>query len=197
MARYPSRVRIVLSLGALALLAFSRPGWSGERYLPPVADEGMVFPVARSTWYSVVNFSNDWHDPRFRLIDGRWELVGVHEGNDIFAEPGTPVRAVVGGRVENLGWTFYSGWRVGIRAGDGRYWFYAHLRSFAVELAEGGEVRAGQVLGEVGNTGYGADPGHAGEFIYHLHLGIQESDGTWTNPYPLMRRLYEAAVQHR
>ena len=155
----------------------------------------MVFPVARSDWYSVINFTDDWHAPRMRVLpDGTWELSGYHEGNDIFAEPGTAVRAVLGGTVEQLGWTFYSGWRVGVRGVDGRYWFYAHLQSFAPGLAVGVPVAAGQPLGEIGNTGYGAAPGHRDEFTYHLHLGIQEPDGTWVNPYPLVRRLYDAAV---
>ena len=155
----------------------------------------MVFPVLRSGWYSVINFTDDWHAPRLRLIEGRWRLVGRHEGNDIFAEPGTPVVATLGGRVERLGWTFYSGWRVGVRGVDGRYWFYAHLGSFAPGVAIGSPVAAGQLLGKVGNTGYGVTPGHRDEFTYHLHLGIQEPDGTWVNPYPLVRRLYDAAVK--
>jgi murein DD-endopeptidase MepM/ murein hydrolase activator NlpD len=162
------------------------------------AQEGarMVFPVTRSEWYSVINFRDDWHAPRMRLLpDGSWELSGYHEGNDIFAEPGTPVVAVLDGTVEQLGWTFYSGWRVGIRGVDGRYWFYAHLQRFAPGLAIGTPVAAGRVIGEVGNTGYGATPGHRDEFTYHLHLGIQEPDGTWVNPYPLVRRLYDAAVK--
>lgn len=164
-------------------------------YVNPVPLDGMVFPVVRSEWLSVINFTDDWHDPRMRKIGDRWELVGFHEGNDVFAEPGTPIVAVLGGRVENLGWTFYSGWRVGVRGDDGRYWFYAHMRRFAPGLSIGDRVEAGTLLGEVGNTGYGAVPGHDGEFTYHLHLGIQETDGSWSNPYPLMRRLYRAAVQ--
>jgi murein DD-endopeptidase MepM/ murein hydrolase activator NlpD len=173
--------------------AGAAPRYSG--YVTPVEVDGMVFPVARSGWYSVINFADDWHAPRMRKIGGRWELVGVHEGNDIFAEPGTPIVAVLGGRVENLGWTFYSGWRVGVRGDDGRYWFYAHMRRFAPGLAIGDRVEPGTLLGEVGNTGYGAVPGHDGEFTYHLHVGIQEVDGSWSNPYPLMRRLYRAAAQ--
>jgi murein DD-endopeptidase MepM/ murein hydrolase activator NlpD len=189
-------VRLCIALCALASTGASAgaaPRYSG--YLAPVAMDGMVFPVARSGWYSVINFAEDWHDPRMRWNGRRWELIGVHEGNDIFAEPGTPIVAVLGGRVENLGWTFYSGWRVGVRGDDGRYWFYAHMRRFAPGLSIGDRVETGSLLGEVGNTGYGAAPGHAGEFTYHLHVGIQEADGTWTNPYPLMRRLYRAAVQ--
>ena len=189
-------LRRCLALVALALtgsVAGAAPHYSG--YVAPVQVDGMVFPVARSEWFSVINFTNDWHDPRMRREGDRWVLIGVHEGNDIFAEPGTPIVAVLGGRVENLGWTFYSGWRVGVRGDDGRYWFYAHMRRFAPGLSIGDRVESGSLLGEVGNTGYGAVPGHDGEFTYHLHIGIQEPDGTWTNPYPLMTRLYRAAVQ--
>ena len=173
------------------------PGVASEGYLSPVFSDGMTFPVARSSWYSVINFRNDWHAPRMRLIDGRWVQVGVHEGNDIFAEPGTPIRAILGGRVEQLGWTFYSGWRVGVRGDDGRYWFYAHMRRFADGIAVGSRVEPGTILGEVGNTGYGYDPGHANEFTYHLHLGIQEPTGAWVNPYPLLKTLYLRSVNER
>jgi murein DD-endopeptidase MepM/ murein hydrolase activator NlpD len=166
-------------------------------YEPSVEENGMVFPVARSRWFSVINFGDDWHAPRMRFIGGRWRQVGVHEGNDIFAEPGTPIRAITDGTVENLGWLFYSGWRVGLRAPDGRYWFYAHMSRFAPGLSVGDRVAAGQEIGAVGNTGYGNRPGHKDEFTYHLHVGIQESDGRWVNPYPLMKGLYEAAVEDR
>lgn len=191
--------RRIISLVVLLALAGSAPaargGSSRPQYLPAVAADGLVFPVARSNWYSVINFTNDWHEPRMRFIDGRWRQVGVHEGTDIFAEPGTPVRAVMGGRVEQMGWLFYSGWRIGVRGDDGRYWFYAHLRRFAPGMSVGTRVEPGTWLGDVGNTGYGAEPGHDDEFTYHLHVGIQETGGTWINPYPLMRRLYRAAAK--
>ena len=188
------RARVAVIVVA-ALVMVPTAGVAAESYLPPVVSEGRVFPVARSAWYSVINFSDDWHAPRMRLIDGRWRQVGVHEGTDVFAEPGTPVRAVLGGRVEQIGWTFYSGWRVGIRGADGLYWFYAHLRRFSPGLSIGDAVAPGTVLGEVGNTGYGEDPGHRDEFTYHLHLGIQRADGVWVNPYPLLKRLYRAAIR--
>jgi peptidoglycan LD-endopeptidase LytH len=189
------RARSVVLAASLTLaLAPAAPGSSQVRYLEPVARDGMVFPILRTEWLSLINFRNDWLAPRMRYVDGRWVQVGVHEGNDIFAEPGTPVVAVLSGSVEQLGWTFYSGWRVGIRGDDGRYWFYAHLSSFAPGLGIGDRVEAGQHIGAVGNTGYGNAPGHRDEFIYHLHIGIQEASGTWVDPYPLMRRLYQAAV---
>lgn len=192
--RFVATCAVVL-LFAQTTWATDAPANADAEWLAPVTIDDMTFPVARSNWLSVINFQDDWHAPRMRLINGRWRQIGVHEGNDIFAEPGTPVRAILGGTVERVGWTFYSGWRVGIRGTDGRYWFYAHLKRFAPGIREGTPVAAGKELGYVGNTGYGAEPGHSGEFIYHLHVGIQEPGGAWVNPYPLMRRLYRAAVE--
>jgi murein DD-endopeptidase MepM/ murein hydrolase activator NlpD len=182
------------ALVSLVILASALPAWAGG-YRSPVTTDEKVFPIARSKWFSVINFDDDWHAPRMRKINGVWRQVGFHEGNDIFAEPGTPIRAIAEGTVENLGWLFYSGWRVGIRAADGRYWFYAHMSNFAPGLSIGDEVEAGELIGRVGNTGYGNRPGHKDEFTYHLHVGIQESNGTWVNPYPLMRDLYRAAAR--
>jgi murein DD-endopeptidase MepM/ murein hydrolase activator NlpD len=161
-------------------------------YYRPVVVDGMTFPVARTNWLSVVSFQNDWHEPRMRLIDGTWRLVGFHEGLDIGAEKGTPILSVTAGTVEAVGWTFYSGTRVGVRGTDGRYYFYAHLSAVAPGIAVGASVRAGEVLGRVGNTGYG-DPGHEDEFPPHLHFGIQDG-AAWVNPYPLVARLYREAV---
>lgn len=183
--------RILLGVAALAVSGL--PGHSSaqvDEYLPPQKIGGKVFPVARTDYYSVINFADDWHAPRMRFVNGGWQEIGVHEGTDVFAEPGTPVRAIAPGTVENVGWLFYSGWRVGVRGDDGRYWFYAHLSRFAPGTVAGARVSAGEVLGNVGNTGYGNRPGHDDEFTWHLHVGIQEPDGTWSNPYPLLKRLY-------
>jgi murein DD-endopeptidase MepM/ murein hydrolase activator NlpD len=163
-------------------------------YYRPVVVDGFTFPVARTNWLSVIELGNDWHDPRFRLIDGRWRLVGVHEGNDITAEEGTPILSAGSGTVEAVGWTFYSGTRVGVRGTDGRYYFYAHLSSIAEGIAVGVPVEPGTVIGAVGNTGYGNDPGHEDEFPPHLHFGIEGPSG-WENPYPLVRSLYGASVR--
>jgi murein DD-endopeptidase MepM/ murein hydrolase activator NlpD len=162
-------------------------------YYRPVVVEGFTFPVARANWLSVIETANDWHDPRFRLIDGEWQLVGFHEGNDIVAEEGTPIFAATGGTVEAVGWTFYSGTRVGIRGSDGKYYFYAHLSAVDPAVRVGASVSVGDVLGRVGNTGYGP-PGREDRFPPHLHFGIEGPAG-WENPYPLIRRLYRASVQ--
>lgn len=188
----------VLALAALTLSPAAAPAQDGPptpppSYYLPVVVRGMTFPVARANWHSVVTFGRDWHDPRFRLVDERWQLVGVHEGNDIIAEEGTPVFSMTAGTVEAIGWTFYSGTRVGIRGADGRYYFYAHLSQVAPGVGVGAPVEPGSVLGRVGNTGYG-DPGQEDEFPPHLHLGIREGD-TWVDPYPTVRRLYRESVR--
>jgi len=189
-------LRRAAALALLLLLPSASEAGPGPLTAPPstyrpVVVDGFTFPVARTSWLSVIEFDDDWHAPRMRLIGGRWQQVGVHEGLDITAEPGTPVLSMSAGRVEALGWTFYSGNRVGVRGDDGRYYFYAHLSSFA-DLGVGSRVGPGTPLGRVGNTGYGP-PGHTDEFPPHLHVGIRAAD--WVSPYPLVSRLYRRAVR--
>jgi murein DD-endopeptidase MepM/ murein hydrolase activator NlpD len=162
-------------------------------YYRPVIVDGKSFPVARSNYLSILAFPNSWHAPRLRLVNGKWLLIGVHEGIDIMAERGTPVLSMEPGAVENVGWTFYSGTRVGVRGVDGRYYLYAHLSKVEPQIVPGASVSAGTVLGLVGNTGYG-DPGHRDEFPPHLHFGI-EAGAEWLNPYPTLVSLYAAMVR--
>lgn len=162
-------------------------------WLKPPAVEGRVFPVLRSAERRWLNWRDTFGAPRMRLQpDGVWRQVGMHEGIDIFTEEHAPIVSMTRGRVERAGWTFYSGWRVGIRGSDGKYYFYAHLSSFAPRLAEGLEVVAGQVIGRVGNSGYGSE-GTADEFPPHLHLGVQNGS-EWENPQAHLEKLYSAYV---
>jgi murein DD-endopeptidase MepM/ murein hydrolase activator NlpD len=162
-------------------------------YYRPVVVDGKAFPLARSNYLALVEFPDNWHAPRLRLVNGKWLLVGVHEGIDITAERGTPIISMTLGVVENVGWTFYSGTRVGVRGVDGRYYFYAHLSHVQTGIVVGANVSTGTVLGLVGNTGYGA-PGHRDEFPPHLHFGI-EVGLEWVNPYPTLVSLYAATVR--
>jgi murein DD-endopeptidase MepM/ murein hydrolase activator NlpD len=182
-------------LGATAVsgaMAASFP-LAAPAYYRPVILDGRSFPVARSNFLSILEFPNNWHAPRLRLINGRWLLVGLHLGIDIIAERGTPILAMERGVVENVGWTFYSGTRVGVQGVDGRYYLYAHLSDVQPGVVPGAKVAAGAVLGRVGNTGYGP-PGHRDEFPPHLHFGIEAASGGWVNPYGTLVRLYRAAV---
>ena len=100
-----------------------------------------------------------------------------HVGHDMMAAAGTPVIAVESGTVEIMGWNQYGGWRVGIRSFDKkRYYYYAHLRKdrpFHADLKEGGVVKAGDVIGYVGRTGYSANENVNNIDESHLHIGLQ------------------------
>ncbi|WP_166240651.1 M23 family metallopeptidase [Paenibacillus turpanensis] len=115
----------------------------------------------------------------------------IHEGTDLFASYGVPVRSVCYGIIEVMGWNRYGGWRVGIRDLNNVYHYYAHLSGFnKKEVKEGDIVVPGQVIGWVGSSGYGK-PGTSGKFPPHLHYGLYRDNGftEWSfDPYPYLRR---------
>ena len=77
------------------------------------------------------DFTNDWGYPR---PGGR-----SHEGTDIFADRGTPVRSIGAGTVKELR-TFdggIGGLYVSIWVAAGEHWYYAHLDTVAPGLAPG------------------------------------------------------------
>ena len=104
---------------------------------------------------------------------------------------GTPIIAIESGYVEALGWNQYGGWRIGIRSFDGRrYYYYAHLDSYA-NIKEGSPVKAGELLGYMGDSGYGKE-GTTGKFDVHLHMGIyfyKDGEEISVNPYYLLKYL--------
>ena len=75
------------------------------------------------------------------------------------------------GVVEKTGWLPLGGYRIGIRTDTGGYFYYAHLASYEKNFYPGEIVKAGDILGYMGNTGYGP-AGTKGKFPVHLHLGI-------------------------
>lgn len=100
-----------------------------------------------------------------------------HLGHDMMGNIGTPIIAVESGRIEALGWNQYGGWRIGIRSFDKkRYYYYAHLRKnhpYPEELAVGQVVKAGDVIGYLGMTGYSSTENVNNIDTPHLHMGIQ------------------------
>ncbi len=100
-----------------------------------------------------------------------------HLGNDLLGSIGTPIIAVESGIVEVMGWNMYGGWRIGIRSFDQkRYYYYAHLRKdrpFNSELYEGKIVKAGDVIGYLGMTGYSTRENVNNIKTPHLHFGMQ------------------------
>src|SRR5699024_2001636 len=101
----------------------------------------------------------------------------VHFGNDLLGSVGTPIISVEGGTVEAMGWNQFGGWRIGIRSSDGlRYYYYAHLRKnrpFSQGLEVGSKVKAGDVIGYLGMTGYSIKENVNNITKPHLHFGIQ------------------------
>lgn len=101
----------------------------------------------------------------------------THLGNDLMGSIGTPVIAVESGIVENIGWNQYGGWRIGIRSFDTkRYYYYAHLRKnhpYAEGMEEGKTVKAGDVIGYLGMTGYSIKENVNNINVPHLHFGMQ------------------------
>jgi len=86
-----------------------------------------------------------------------------HEGLDIAASEGTPVRAAAGGTVSYADWMAGYGRLVVIQHGNGVETRYGHLRGLAVSTGQ--RVVAGKVIGYVGQTGDATGP--------HLHFEVR------------------------
>ncbi|WP_245831754.1 M23 family metallopeptidase [Oceanobacillus senegalensis] len=126
-----------------------------------------AFPVDIGYNYT---YHNTWGDRR------GFGGLRIHEGTDIFADYGTPVKSTTYGVVEMMGWNLYGGWRVGIRDIFNIYHYYAHMSGYQEDLKIGQVVKPGDVLGSVGSTGYGP-PGTSGKFPPHLHYGMYKDNG--------------------
>ena len=111
-----------------------------------------------------------------------------HDAIDIMAAEGTPVLATADGTIEKLFNSARGGITIYERSPDQKWtYYYAHLSAYAPGLAEGQQVKRGQVIGRVGHTG---DASAAGP---HLHFAINSMapgerwwNGRPINPYPLL-----------
>lgn len=125
-----------------------------------------------------------------------------HTGHDLFGSIGTPVVAIESGTVECVGWNQYGGWRIGIRSFDKkRYYYYAHLRKdhpYSPITEEGAVIKAGDVIGYLGMTGYSTKENVNNINVPHLHMGVQlifdesQKDGPteiWIDGYNLVKLL--------
>ena len=84
----------------------------------------------------------------------------------IFAPLGAPLLAVADGTVFSVGWNDVGGWRLWLRDRKGNEFYYAHLSAYTTLARNGAHVKAGQVLGFVGNTG------DAQGTPFHLHFEV-------------------------
>ena len=125
----------------------------------------------------------------------------AHEGNDLIADAGVPIVSITDGIVRDMNWNNFGGYIVGVLTDKGTYFYYAHMQGFNTELHEGDRVKAGDILGYVGNTGYGP-PGTSGKFVTHLHLqiGIKldgEKERLYISPYNIVKYLDQFRVTLR
>ena len=136
---------------------------------PPLGQAAFVFPVVGVSGYgdSYGAFRGD--------VRGKW-----HHGDDIFAPLGAPVVAVANGTINRVGWHKLGGWRLWVRDAAADEFYYAHLSGYAPGVFHSTHVRAGDVLGFVGNTG------DAFTGASHLHFEV--------HPHQLLRLKYDGAV---
>ncbi len=104
-----------------------------------------------------------------------------HKGIDIFAAKGTGVVAVADGIISYIGEQPKGGLCLWLTTEDGTSFYYAHLDRWAAGLFEGMEVRSGDLLGYVGNTG------NAKTTPPHLHFAVNDND-EMVNPYPILTK---------
>ena len=100
-----------------------------------------------------------------------------HSGIDLIAPYGSPIRAAAGGTVMYAGWYYAYGRIVDIQHADGIVTRYAHMSEFAQGIAPGTPVSAGQVIGQIGETGraHGA----------HVHFEVR-LNGHAVDPKPYL-----------
>ena len=96
---------------------------------------------------------------------------GVHQGVDIAAAPGQPVRASADGIVVEAGEVNGLGQAVYVAHGFGVTTRYGHMSR--IDVRPGQRVKRGDIVGRVGNTGRSTG--------YHLHYEVRV-DGDPVNP---------------
>ena len=134
--------------------------------LPPSATPGFFCPVQGGA-----SFIDSWG---FARSGGR-----RHKGVDMFNRRDTPLIAVVNGRVK-FSSNSLGGLSTHVYAADGTVYYYAHLERHPTDISSGQNVRAGTVVGFLGNSG------NARYTSPHLHFEIRPG-GVAVNPYPTVR----------
>ncbi len=155
-ARHDTNISTLADLNGLSDVNMIR---SGQTLAVP-GGSSWVCPVEGGRYF------NDWGFPRGGSR--------FHEGNDIFAAKGSPVRAPVSGTVEVIEGTV-GGLQFNLYGSDGIEYLGSHLDA----AGETGEVSAGDVIGYVGSSG------NAAGTTPHLHFGMYGKVGAM-NPHPTL-----------
>ncbi|OUW79023.1 MAG: hypothetical protein CBD77_03370 [bacterium TMED217] len=104
----------------------------------------------------IEGFISQRMENKFSMVDD------FHNGIDIVAKQGTPIKASASGLVVFSGWTYEMGNQVILYHGDGYFTHYGHNQQnlkFQLDI-----VKRGEVIGLVGNSGVSSGP--------HLHFEI-------------------------
>jgi murein DD-endopeptidase MepM/ murein hydrolase activator NlpD len=99
----------------------------------------------------------------------------MHSGLDFRGPIGAPIHAAADGRVSFVGRNAGYGNVVEVSHGNGMITRYAHMSRFAARVGQ--EVKAGDVIGAIGNTGRSTGP--------HLHFEVR-INGRAVNPRPFL-----------
>ena len=110
-----------------------------------------------------------------------------HNGLDIAAATGTPIRATAGGTVIDAGDFFFSGNMIFIDHGQGIISLYAHMDRIVIK--PGDTVKQGQLIGTVGSTGRATGP--------HLHFAIFANKALIDPIYMLPKHPSESQITAR
>lgn len=141
---------------------------------PPVVDttpgpDGFTFPVG----VAGCSFADTWGAAR---SGGR-----RHEGTDIFNRRNSPLVACRDGQMGSTSSNSLGGRCVRV-IGAGVSHYYAHLERIA-DVRPGQSIRAGTVVGYMGNSG------NAASTPCHLHFGMYRNNAAF-NPYPILHSSY-------
>lgn len=130
------------------------------------ADKEILMPVYG---IRIREIQDSWHSPR---PDDR-----LHEGQDIFAEKGTPVFSGTYGYITRISVGDLGGNFVYIAGAGGRRYYYAHLDRIATGLKRGQTVTTDTIIGFAGNSG------NAENTPTHLHFGVYANRKAVNSPY--------------
>jgi len=169
-ARFATGIQAAsISFGGKTLTAFAFRDENGE----PRLYDGDGVALGPQALLMPVNFDRVSSEFSLRRYHPILHEYRAHEGVDLAARFGAPVKAVADGQVESAGWCGGLGRCVRIRHEGGIVSIYGHLSRIADGIREGSTVRVGQFIGEVGSSGLSTGP--------HLHYAI-EKDGQYVNP---------------
>ncbi len=139
--------------------------YQAVRYTSPDGTSGYYEPDGASLERGFLRYpvefsriSSNFNPKRLHPVHNE---VRPHNGVDLAAPTGTPVKSAASGRVTFAGWKHGYGKVIQVRHDSRHETLYAHLSGFKGNIKRGAKVEKGQTIGSVGMTGVATGP--------HLH----------------------------